>query len=111
MEASLEARPVEAQAREHGLLIELISGIGTLKAEGVQGRGLARWQGSYRKVLSLELARERINHFAGLGMKALSQGLGIVLLIWGGRHLLEGTLTVRLHPGQLRLHDRHPRHG
>lgn len=92
LEAVLQARQVEAQAREHGLLIELVAGISTLKGAGAEGKGLARWQGSFRKVLLLELARGRINLWASLGTGLLSQALAVILLIWGGQHLLEGTL-------------------
>jgi ABC-type bacteriocin/lantibiotic exporter with double-glycine peptidase domain len=94
VEAGLEAKQVEAQAREHGLLIELIAGITTLKGAGAEGRGLARWQRSYHKVLFLELTRERIHLWAGLGTGMLGQGLSIALLIWGGHCLLAGTLSV-----------------
>jgi ABC-type bacteriocin/lantibiotic exporter with double-glycine peptidase domain len=92
LEAKLEARQVEARAREHGLLIELVAGITTLKGAGAEAKGLARWQGAFRKVLLLELARGRVNLWAGLGLGSVGQALSMVLLIWGGHHLLMGTL-------------------
>jgi len=92
VEAGLEARQVEARAREHGLLIELVAGITTLKAAGVEARGLARWRRAFRQVLALELTRGRVHLWASLGLGTLGQTLATVLLIWGGSHLLAGTL-------------------
>jgi ABC-type bacteriocin/lantibiotic exporter with double-glycine peptidase domain len=92
LEAALEARQVAAEAQGHGLLIELVAGIATLKGAGAEGRGLTRWQAAYRKVLRLGLARGRINLWATLGLETLGQSLAVVLLIWGGAHLLAGTL-------------------
>ena len=94
LEAKLEARQVPAQAREHGLLIELVGGIGTLKAAGREAMGLSRWRLAYRKVLMLELARGKVHLWASLGLGTLGQALSVVLLIWGGSHLLAGTLKV-----------------
>jgi ABC-type bacteriocin/lantibiotic exporter with double-glycine peptidase domain len=93
-EARLQARQVEAEAREHGLLIELVAGIGTLKAAGAEAKGLARWRGRCRKVLVLELARGRINLWSGLAMGLLSQALSVGLFAYGGWQLLAGTLKV-----------------
>ena len=93
-EARLEALQVPAQAREHGLLIELVSGVGTLKAAGREAMGLSRWARAYRKVLLLELARGKVHLWASLGLGTLGQALSVLLLIWGGSHLLAGTLKV-----------------
>ncbi|WP_306599290.1 peptidase domain-containing ABC transporter [Geothrix sp. 21YS21S-2] len=91
--ARLQARQVEAAAREHSLLIELVAGIGTLKAAGAEGQALGRWRGRCRAVLSLELARGRINLASDLVMGLVSQGLAIGLFLHGGRCLLDGALT------------------
>jgi len=91
--ARLQARQVEAAAREHSLLIELVAGIGTLKAAGAEGKALGRWRGRCRAVLSLELARSRINLASDLVMGLVSQGLAIGLFIHGGRCLLDDALT------------------
>ena len=103
LEAKLEARQGEAQATEHGLLFELVAGIGTLKAAGAEGRGLSRWQRAFRKVLLLELARGKVNLWASVGVGALSQALSVVLLVWGGTHLLDGTLRIGTLFGYLQL--------
>ncbi|MDR3673428.1 MAG: ABC transporter transmembrane domain-containing protein, partial [Holophaga sp.] len=92
MEARLQARQVEAAAREHSLLIELVAGIGTLKGAGAEGKALGRWRGRCRTVLGLELTRGRINLGSGLAMGLVSQALAIGLFTYGGRHLLDGTL-------------------
>jgi ABC-type bacteriocin/lantibiotic exporter with double-glycine peptidase domain len=91
-QAGLEARQVEAQAREHGLLIELVAGIATLKGAGAEASGLARWRGRFRRVLALELARGRIGLGSELGLGLASQALAVVLFAHGGLRLLEGSL-------------------
>ncbi len=94
IEARLQARQVEAASREHGLLVELVAGIGTLKGAGAEGKALGRWRGRCRAVLALELARGRINLASGLAMGMVSQGLAIGLFTYGGWHLLDGSLKV-----------------
>jgi ABC-type bacteriocin/lantibiotic exporter with double-glycine peptidase domain len=94
VEARLQARQVEAAAREHSLLIELVAGIGTLKGAGAEGKALGRWRGRCRNVLGLELARGRINLCSGLAMGLVSQALAMGLFTYGGLHLLDGTLKV-----------------
>jgi len=91
-EARLQARQVEARAREHGLLIELVAGIGTLKAAGAEAKGLAWWRARCRKVLALELARGRISLWSGLALGLLGKALAVGLFAYGGLHLLKGSL-------------------
>lgn len=90
--ARLQARQVEAAAREHSLLIELVAGIATLKAAGAEGKALGRWRGRSRAVLGLELARGRIHLLSDLVMGLVSQGLAIGLFLHGGQRLLDGAL-------------------
>lgn len=93
-EARLQARQVEAAAREHSLLNELVTGIGTLKGAGAEGKALDRWRGRCRAVLALEWNRGRISLWSELAMGLVSQALAIGLFIYGGWHLLDGTLKV-----------------
>ena len=94
VEAKLEVRQVAAQVREQGLLIELVSGIGTLKAAGAEAKGLDRWRRRYAAVLALARTQSRIQLWFSLGMGAVGQATGIVLLVWGGYGLLEGRLSI-----------------
>ncbi|BDU74939.1 peptidase domain-containing ABC transporter [Mesoterricola silvestris] len=97
VQARLQARQVEAAAREHGLLIELVTGIATLKGSGTEARALDRWRGRRRAVLGLELTRSRLNLASDLVLGLVSQALAIGLFIHGGLRLLEGSLK----PGTL----------
>lgn len=94
VEARLEMRQVVAQVREQSLLIELVSGIGTLKATGAEAQGLARWRRRFMAVQALALTQGRIRAWFNLGLGATNQALSIALLIWGGHGLLEGGLTI-----------------
>jgi ABC-type bacteriocin/lantibiotic exporter with double-glycine peptidase domain len=94
VEAKLEIRQVTAQVREQSLLIELVSGIGTLKAAGAEGMALERWRGRFAAVLALARTQGQIRAWFDLGMGATGQAVGIVLLVWGGHGLLEGRCTI-----------------
>jgi ABC-type bacteriocin/lantibiotic exporter with double-glycine peptidase domain len=94
VEAALQAQQVRAGIREHGLLIEIITGVGTLKAAGAEGKALAAWRRRLGAVLAIDLRRGRIDLWAGQAMATVSQGLSLALLVWGGACLLEGGLKI-----------------
>ncbi|HYG67998.1 MAG TPA: ABC transporter transmembrane domain-containing protein, partial [Anaeromyxobacteraceae bacterium] len=93
-QARLQAREVEAQARERGYLSELIAGVATVKAAGAEARGLERWTRRFVEGTRLELRRERLLLFSELGIESLRQGLYVALLVWGGSLVLDGALRV-----------------
>ena len=92
VQARLQARSVQAQAREQGLLVELLSGIQTLKAAGAEGLARQRWGGTFARVLDLGLRQGRLRLGTQAGAAALGQGLAAGLMLWGGRRVLAGTL-------------------
>ena len=93
-EARLQGLGIELQAREQGYLSELMAGIGTVKAAGAEIPAHQRWNSYYRKELSLGLRQGRIRIWTDAGLGTLSQGLGVFLLIWGGRLVLDGALRL-----------------
>jgi len=90
-QAALEA---EALAKERGYLMELISGIGTVKAAGAERRGLSRWLRRFRKELDCTLARGRIGLWTEVGLDSLRQALLAILLVWGGYQVLAGAISL-----------------
>ncbi|HJW33514.1 MAG TPA: ABC transporter transmembrane domain-containing protein [Holophagaceae bacterium] len=93
-QADLQAREVEAQARERGYLVELIKGIGTVKAAGAEAPSLSRWLKVLGEELRLSLRRQRVGLWSEVGLEGLRQGLTVALLIWGGKLVLVGEAKV-----------------
>ena len=52
-QARHQAREIEAQTRERGLLSEIVAGIGTIKAAGAEQQALQRWLQRFRTELSM----------------------------------------------------------
>ena len=73
-QARHQAREIEAQARERGLLSELIAGIGTIKAAGAERQALERWLRRFRTELSHALRRQRLGLWSDVGLETLRQG-------------------------------------
>jgi ATP-binding cassette, subfamily B, bacterial len=93
-QARHQTREIEAQARERGLLSELVAGIGTIKAAGAEQQALQRWLGRFRTELSHALKRQRLSLWSDVGLETLRQSLFVALLIWGGALMLRGELLV-----------------
>jgi ATP-binding cassette, subfamily B, bacterial len=88
----LQARQVEAEAREQGFHAEVVGGMATLKALGAEDRALAHWRRLRWKVLVPALARERAAMASQAGMGLVGQGLSVALLAQGGVRMLGGSL-------------------
>ncbi len=93
-QARQQALEVDVRVKEQGYLTEVIKGIGTLKATGAEMTSLQRWMKLLRKANGFNLARERLGLWPAVGLEVLQQGLTIVLLVWGGKLILQGELTV-----------------
>ncbi len=93
-QANLQAREVEVQARERGYLVELLKGIGTVKAAGAETPGLIRWLGMLGEELRISLRRQRVGLWSEVGLDGIRQALTVVLLIWGGKLVLAGETKV-----------------
>jgi ABC-type bacteriocin/lantibiotic exporter with double-glycine peptidase domain len=93
-QARLQAMAVQGRAREAGLLVEILSGIATVKAAGAERVTHQRWAKAMTQVLTLGLRQGRIHLWTEAGVGFLTQGLAVFLLIWGGRLVLAGTLRL-----------------
>lgn len=93
-QARQQALEVDAQAEERGYLTELIAGIGTVKAAGVERQGLHRWLDRFEKELGFNLQKSRLGLWSEVGLTTLQQAITIVLLIWGGNLALKGELQI-----------------
>jgi ATP-binding cassette subfamily B protein len=93
-QARHQAREIEAQTRERGLLSEIIGGIGTIKAAGAEEQALQRWLRRFRTELSHALKRQRLGLWSDVALETLRQALYVALLVWGGALMLRGELLV-----------------
>jgi ABC-type bacteriocin/lantibiotic exporter with double-glycine peptidase domain len=93
-QARHQRREIEAQARERGLLSELIAGVGTIKAAGAEQQALQRWVGRFRTELSHALRRHRLGLWSDAVLETLRQALYVALLVWGGSLMLRGELLI-----------------
>ena len=97
-QARHQAREIEAQTRERGLLSEIVAGIGTIKAAGAEQQALQRWLQRFRAELSHALRRQRLGLWSDVGPRdapagrctwRCSSGAGALIL---RGELLVGTL-------------------
>jgi len=93
-QARHQAREMDAQVRERGLLSELIAGVGTIKAAGAEQQALQRWVQRFRTEQGHALRRQRLGLWSDVGLETMRQGLYVALLVWGGSLMLDGKLLV-----------------
>ncbi|NNL84900.1 MAG: peptidase domain-containing ABC transporter, partial [Myxococcales bacterium] len=89
----LSEREIASDAESESYLIEVLSGIATVKGSGAEPNVFSRWSRLFHRQLGASVACERLN--AGLG--AVTQTLDTLtpfLLLWmGAHHVLGGALS------------------
>lgn len=91
-QARVQAREVVAQAEQRGYLAELVSGVRTLKASGVEAACELQWRNRYDAELALALRRQRLGLPVQVLMEAVRHGFPAVMLVWGGHAVLGGDI-------------------
>jgi ABC-type bacteriocin/lantibiotic exporter with double-glycine peptidase domain len=94
LQARQQGREVVAQGRQRGFLMELLTGIPTLKAAGAETWVRRRWLAHLAEELSISLRRQRLGLWSELGLDALRQGVLMGILLWGGQMVLQGDFKV-----------------
>jgi subfamily B ATP-binding cassette protein HlyB/CyaB len=94
LQARLQRKETEAQSEERDFLVELLSGASTIKALAYEEQGLHEWLRRLRKELSLALRRQRVGLWSDVGLETIGQALTVVILVWGGRLVLDGQTTI-----------------
>lgn len=85
---------VESLVRERGAAAEIFTQIGMLKAAGAEQRRVDRWFEMLRRERGIGLHGERITHGTHVAIDLLGQFQIQGLWIWGGLHVIEGTLQL-----------------
>jgi ABC-type bacteriocin/lantibiotic exporter with double-glycine peptidase domain len=94
LQARVQTKEVEASQAQRSALIEMLRGIPTLKASGSQGWAFTRWSRRLDEGLERGLQRERLDLWNELVQGLLSQGLNAVILVYGGKEVLAGSLSL-----------------
>lgn len=90
----LMAFSLEAQARADGRLVELISGIETLKAIGGEQRSVQGWSDLFVDVLNASIERDRLDALLQSIVSTIRLASPLVALSYGALLVLDGTMSL-----------------
>jgi ABC-type bacteriocin/lantibiotic exporter with double-glycine peptidase domain len=90
----LASESLEVEARSAGYVYQLLSGIGTLKAAGVEHRGVEHWANLFAPEINAALARGRLSASVDAMVSGLRLGSPLVILALGGAQVLAGQVTL-----------------
>lgn len=92
--ADLMRQDLEAQARTQGELLQILSGIETLKAAGAERRAVQHWSNLFVDELNVSLRRGRLSAAVEATMSVLASGSPLVLLTLGAAEVMAGRLSL-----------------
>ncbi len=90
----LVAAGLQAQAHEQNYEVEMLAGIETLKASGVEHRAVEHWTNLFVDVMNLSLARGRLSALVDSLMDVLDLASPLLILTYGGYLVLEEQITL-----------------
>lgn len=83
-----------AQAKSQGYLVEMLSGIETLKSVGAEREALERWSKLYTAELNVSLSRGKLDAWLDSLATSLRSSSTLVLLAVGAEQVLESRVTL-----------------
>ena len=90
----LMAESLQAQAASRGYLVEVVAGIETLKAAGVQDRAVDRWSDLFVDELNVSIAQGRLQALVTTTLDTLAVLSPLVVLVAGSQRVLAGDLSL-----------------
>lgn len=90
----LMAQNLETQARSQAYLVQLVTGIETLKTAGAEHRAVEHWSNLYVDELNVSLERGRLAAVVDSLMGALQTGGPLVVLAYGALLVMDGNLSL-----------------
>jgi ABC-type bacteriocin/lantibiotic exporter with double-glycine peptidase domain len=90
----LMAESLEVEARSGGYIFEMLSGIETLKAAGIEQRGVEHWANLFAGEINASLARGRLSALVESLMAGLRLASPLAILAVGGAQVLAGQLSL-----------------
>jgi ATP-binding cassette, subfamily B, bacterial len=91
---NLNAEVLAAQARSHGFLTEMLTGMETLKSTGSEPNALHHWSGLFSTELGAHLRRGRFTANTDTLVDALRTSSPMIVLFAGGFQVLQGHMTL-----------------
>jgi len=90
----LTMQDLAAQGKTQGYLNEVLAGIATVKAAGVEQRALSRWTNLFFDEMNISIRRNYLQAMVGIAYEIL-QVLSPLLLLWvGAMQVMDGTMSV-----------------
>ncbi|WP_315808879.1 type I secretion system permease/ATPase [Pseudomonas sp. C9-3] len=80
-------------SQKHGLLIESIEGVETLKATHAEGSMLRRWEDFSAQLAASGLKTKKLSNLAGNAVSLITQLTTVVLVLWGVYRIGDGDMT------------------
>lgn len=93
-QAKLQRAQVKVQAKQRSYLVEMMTGVPTIKAAGAEERAMGNWGALLRRDRYLGLHSQRVGLLSNTVLSALGQLQNQILMIWGGKLVLEGQLQL-----------------
>ncbi len=91
---SLVSQDLEVQSRAQSYLVQMLSGIETLKAAGAEQRAVAHWSNLFVDQLNVGLRRGRLSAAVESIGGALQAGAPLMLLVCGAMLAIDGQLSL-----------------
>jgi len=88
------ARSLEAQARQQSHLVEMLSGMETLKATAAESRFVERWSNLYVDELNVALDRGRLSAAVDAVGGLLTSGSPLTVLVIGALQVMSGAISL-----------------
>ncbi|MFJ3052931.1 type I secretion system permease/ATPase [Pseudomonas nitroreducens] len=80
-------------SQKHGLLIESIEGVETLKATHAEGSMLRRWEDFSAQLAASAIKTKALSNLAGNSVSLISQMTTVAIVLWGVYRIADGDLT------------------
>jgi ATP-binding cassette, subfamily B, bacterial len=90
----LTSQDLQTQSKSQSYLVQMLAGIETLKAGGAEGRAVEQWSNLFVDGLNVSLNRGRLSAAVDSLMSALRLGAPLLVLVYGGFQVLDGSLNL-----------------
>ena len=90
----LMSQDLQTQAKAQSYLVQMLAGIETLKASGLEDRAVEQWSHLFVDELNVALKRGRLSALVEASMNALRIGSPLLVMWFGGLQALNGSLSV-----------------
>jgi ABC-type bacteriocin/lantibiotic exporter with double-glycine peptidase domain len=91
---TLMSQDLQTQSKAQSYLVQMLAGIETLKASGVEDRAVEQWSHLFVDELNVSLTRGRLSAMVEALLSALHLGAPLLVLWFGGLQVLNGHLSL-----------------